>query len=86
MAKSETLTQCKMDHSVDGRVGMDVAWIQTKLAKKGTLIKFRDLPGTFRVTEVWGTLPKEEVELRERSFKHQRSQSDVERDPNRGKE
>jgi len=63
----------------------DVAWINTKLAKHGTQIKFRDLAGIYEVWEVWGTLPKDEVELRERTFKNQRETSDVDRNPKRGK-
>ncbi len=80
--KHDTLTQCKLRHQdLPGVTAeyfrFDVAWINSKLAKHGTRIKFRDLPGIYEVWEVWGTRPREEVELMERSFKNQRSVSDV---------
>ena len=87
MAPTETLTQCKLHHRLPGRssVGIDVAWIESKLAKVGLKIRFRDLEGIYEVAEVWGTKPKKEVEEFERIYLHQRKASDRKRDPNRGK-
>ena len=84
---TETLTQCKMHrrHPATPAIAVDVAWIDTDLAKKGTVIKFRDLEGLYEVVEVWSTKPKQEVEAFERIYLHQREASDTERNPNRGR-
>lgn len=80
MAKPETLTQCQLKHRFpDGRdiIRVDVAWIQTKLAKLGIVLKFRDLEGTYEVTEIYSTKPKDEIEAFERCYLNQRSVSDA---------
>jgi hypothetical protein len=79
MANTETLTQCQLHHRLPGKstFGIDVAWIATKLAKVGLVLKFRDLEGTYEVREVYNTKPKKEVEAFERCYLHQRGVSDV---------
>lgn len=72
-------TQCKLIHRHDGRVGIDVAWIEHDIAKKGNILTFRDEPGTFEVAEVWGTKPEPEVFAMERVYRDQRKASDVRR-------
>ena len=86
MAKHDTLTQCLMHHRTPGKKGhgIDVAWIETKLAKVGLVLKFRDLEGTYEVVEVWSTKPRQDVEAFERCHLHQRSVSDAPRDAGRG--
>jgi len=80
----ETLTQCRMRRILSGAYGVDVAWIETGLAKKGNRLTFRDLPGIYEVLEVWGTRLKKEVEDLERLYLEQRKASDIKRDPGRG--
>ena len=66
-----------MEHRVDGRSGIDVAWVETKLAKVGNVIRFRDLEGTFKVLEVWGTRNEDYVKACERDYLNQRKVSDI---------
>lgn len=79
----ETLTQCAFSIIRGRKTYIDVAWIETSLAKKGFRLVFRDLDGIYEVTHIYDTRPKSEVVAFEREFLFQRAASDIEDVPNR---
>ena len=83
MGKIDTLTQCELMVHRDGKKLVDVAWIDTKLAKRGLKIKFRDLEGIYEVTKVFVTKRKQDVEAFERVYVFQRIASDIKDVPDR---
>ena len=83
--RKERVCQCLMHKRLPGRVQVfvDVAWIEERLARKGNVLRFRDLEGTYEVVEVWGTRLLEEIEPLERIYRHQRAASDIKDVPDR---
>jgi hypothetical protein len=78
MSKPKLYTQCKFAQQTEkGSWRFDVAWIPKKFARVGNWIRIDDREGNWRVCEVWGTKPEEELLADERNYMKQRSVSDI---------
>jgi len=84
-AKQRYFCQCKFTQPSEGPGNhrFDVAWIPKEHAVVGKWIQIDGREGNWKVVEVWSTKTEQDALACERDYKKQRSQSDIERRPDR---
>lgn len=75
MSTPETYTQCKLTNTETR--AFHFAWIPTKFAQKGRVLRIDTMEGRYEVTEAWSSLPAKTVLERERLYLKHRDFTDI---------